>query len=321
MDIKTHHLGQCFFYWIPFFLLFSGISYSETIINDEVVPYEIVIDSIDNAIPNDTIWIDVIKTAGSESSHAFDFFIGFDSNLIKLSTVTAGELFLIPGDYEWEYFSYLKGPLPICDIVDCPSGQVSVVSFADTDNGTHHPVEDPETGKILPIPDNTVLFTLVFVVGSQLDPQQESIPVYFYWSQCDDNIVAFSYVDDGPFDIRAAFSRYVYDFPGGNDITDYSAEIPTECGVPSSCLGETAERLTDYLNGGFTWGCADVNSDGAVNILDIIFLLNYRYKSGPVPETYQHCDVNGDYFVNILDIVYLINYMYKEGPRPECLSY
>ena len=64
--------------------------------------------------------------------------------------------------------------------------------------------------------------------------------------------------------------------------------------------------------------CGDVNGDDLVNILDIVFLINYKYKDGPAPEYLNAADVNGDTLVNILDIVYLINYKYKNGPGPIC---
>ena len=61
----------------------------------------------------------------------------------------------------------------------------------------------------------------------------------------------------------------------------------------------------------------DVNHDGRIDILDIIFIINYKYKEGPEPGMYEG-DVNCDETINILDIIYLINYKYKDGPAPSC---
>jgi len=60
------------------------------------------------------------------------------------------------------------------------------------------------------------------------------------------------------------------------------------------------------------------NGDNSINILDIVYLINYKYKSGPPPIPYDTCsgDANCDCRVDILDIVKLINYKYKEGPAP-----
>ncbi len=67
-----------------------------------------------------------------------------------------------------------------------------------------------------------------------------------------------------------------------------------------------------------TWICGDVNDDAAINILDIIYLINFKYKSGPNPMEMMAADVNSDGNVDILDIVYLINNKYKGGPEPYC---
>ncbi len=70
---------------------------------------------------------------------------------------------------------------------------------------------------------------------------------------------------------------------------------------------------------GVAFECGDATNDGAVNILDMIYIINYKYKSGPEPEILESADVNSDTRIDILDIVYLINFKYKSGPEPFCL--
>jgi len=65
--------------------------------------------------------------------------------------------------------------------------------------------------------------------------------------------------------------------------------------------------------------CGDAVGDGDVNILDITFVINYLYKSGPPPVPEQAADVDSSGGVNILDVTNLINYLYKSGPEPNCL--
>ncbi len=64
--------------------------------------------------------------------------------------------------------------------------------------------------------------------------------------------------------------------------------------------------------------CGDVDNEGNINILDIVYLINYKYKSGLEPYILRLGDVDGIDPINILDIVFLINYKYKSGPEPNC---
>ncbi|MCP4703635.1 MAG: hypothetical protein GY865_03415 [candidate division Zixibacteria bacterium] len=73
---------------------------------------------------------------------------------------------------------------------------------------------------------------------------------------------------------------------------------------------------------GIAWLCGDFDYNEDINILDIVYLINYKYKGGPVPDPIESADVNShvqpDGLINILDIVYLINFKYKAGPEPVC---
>jgi hypothetical protein len=73
-------------------------------------------------------------------------------------------------------------------------------------------------------------------------------------------------------------------------------------GIGDACDPDTPECLP---------GCPK-NFPG-INILDIIYIINYKYKEGPAPTPYEICngDANCDCTVNILDIVFLINYKYN----------
>ena len=51
----------------------------------------------------------------------------------------------------------------------------------------------------------------------------------------------------------------------------------------------------------------DLNSDDAVNILDIIALANLILGGDPTTEELQLADLNGDGTLNILDIVTIVN--------------
>ena len=61
----------------------------------------------------------------------------------------------------------------------------------------------------------------------------------------------------------------------------------------------------------------DSNHDMIVNVTDVIYLINYLFKSGPPPYPIVAADVNADCIVNITDVIYLINYLFKGGPAPK----
>lgn len=65
-----------------------------------------------------------------------------------------------------------------------------------------------------------------------------------------------------------------------------------------------------------TYYHGDANGDYQVNILDILYLIQFLYMDGPQPEVYTWGDVDGNIVINIYDITYLINYLYHDGPPP-----
>jgi hypothetical protein len=60
----------------------------------------------------------------------------------------------------------------------------------------------------------------------------------------------------------------------------------------------------------------DVTGDGSVDVADVVYLINYLFKSGPAPHPLLTGDSNGDGNVDVADVIYLINYLYKGGPQP-----
>ena len=62
----------------------------------------------------------------------------------------------------------------------------------------------------------------------------------------------------------------------------------------------------------------DVNGDGAIDVADVLYLINYLFKNGLAPRPLAAGDVNCDGRVSISDVVYLVNYLYKGGDPPGC---
>ncbi len=60
----------------------------------------------------------------------------------------------------------------------------------------------------------------------------------------------------------------------------------------------------------------DCNADDEINIVDVVYLLNYIFSGGPAPVPTDTGDANCNGMVNISDAVYLINYMFLNGAAP-----
>jgi hypothetical protein len=60
----------------------------------------------------------------------------------------------------------------------------------------------------------------------------------------------------------------------------------------------------------------DVNGNGAINVTDVLYLINYLFIDGPEPLPWESGDVNCDGIINTTDVVYLINYLFINGPPP-----
>jgi hypothetical protein len=79
-------------------------------------------------------------------------------------------------------------------------------------------------------------------------------------------------------------------------------------------------ETVEFLQGGhvniFPPPCGEANGDYVINIADVVYMINYIFKSGPPPAPLCLGDASGDGAVNIADGVYLINYIFKAGPDP-----
>ena len=62
----------------------------------------------------------------------------------------------------------------------------------------------------------------------------------------------------------------------------------------------------------------DANGNGAIDIADVVYLMNYLFTDGPAPDPLEAGDANCDGIVDIADVVYLINYLFIGGPPPAC---
>lgn len=81
---------------------------------------------------------------------------------------------------------------------------------------------------------------------------------------------------------------------------------------------DTSGNIASFLEKSFKleYVVGDVNTDGIIDLGDILYLISYLYKGGPAPDPILSGDCNCDEIVDLGDVLYLISYLYKQGPPP-----
>jgi hypothetical protein len=103
-------------------------------------------------------------------------------------------------------------------------------------------------------------------------------------------------------------------YNGGCDLSIFA-------GGQSSAIGSgTSTNFNLYA--GFVYPivvkCGDANGDGKITVSDVVYLVNYLFKGGPIPKPYEAGEANCDGKITVSDVVYLVNYLFKGGPVPVC---
>jgi len=89
--------------------------------------------------------------------------------------------------------------------------------------------------------------------------------------------------------------------------------VQTQFSSGSLLLSNTyCEDLADCV-------CGDVDASGHVSIVDVVYIINWLFNSGPdlCPDLMGNVNRAGG--VSITDVVYLINYLFNDGPPPVCI--
>jgi len=92
--------------------------------------------------------------------------------------------------------------------------------------------------------------------------------------------------------------------PGAVEVWDH---------IDNNCDGQVDEGFPEcpILNTG------DANLTGTLTSADIIYLVNFIFKSGPTPQPCQATgDVNCDGGVTAADIIFLVRWVFHRGPPP-----
>ncbi len=104
--------------------------------------------------------------------------------------------------------------------------------------------------------------------------------------------------------------------PGDLECGSYGGQVTIQSNDPDT--PEWVVPVTMNVVAVPTCMCGDVDNNELYNILDITYLITYKFKSGPAPEHPECADIDGEPGINVLDIVYLVNNKYKSGPDPIC---
>jgi hypothetical protein len=94
-------------------------------------------------------------------------------------------------------------------------------------------------------------------------------------------------------------------------VTDPTALVRTDPGNLLTDEVVWTVEIQDFI-------CGDVDENGILNLLDIVFLIDNKFKDGPPPEHLIVADVNSDGSFDLLDIVHLIDFKFKNGLPPDC---
>lgn len=106
---------------------------------------------------------------------------------------------------------------------------------------------------------------------------------------------------------------------GGTEGTSASYDMRGTLGQPAVGFGSSPSY---GLSQGFwqDFGCCeqrgDVDHSGAINVADLIYLVDYIFFGGDPPPCPEEGDVDGSGAINVADLTYLVEYIFFDGPAP-----
>jgi hypothetical protein len=101
-----------------------------------------------------------------------------------------------------------------------------------------------------------------------------------------------------------------YGYPFDATIQSYTVTGEYSDGIPFEAVGWFT--LIGHISG-------DLNSDGHVDISDLVYLVDFMFQGGPAPPVMGAADMDcSGGPIDISDLVFLVDYMFLDGPVPNC---
>jgi hypothetical protein len=108
-------------------------------------------------------------------------------------------------------------------------------------------------------------------------------------------------------------------FSAGQDPRSvFCADLDGDDDLDLAVANFSSNNVSILENLRFSYITGDANGDGAITGADVLYLVNYLYRSGPPPDPMESGDADCNGVVGPSDIVYLINYLFLGGPPPGC---
>ena len=150
--------------------------------------------------------------------------------------------------------------------------------------------------------DSTICFNKL--IGSDPDPYDSLCLELIYGPECS--------LSTSPFD-SSSLTAVVCFLTSGDSVYSFVFELRDKCGAfDIDTMQIEITPPVSLIRG-------DPNGDSTITVSDVIYIINYLFKSGPpLAVCFKSGDVNCDGKVTVSDVIYLINYLFKGGPPPTC---